>query len=241
MLSPLQKPIPAFCFVATKCSAMKKSSNVVEKKFLGTRLRASKSERLHLLRYDGPGGSLDAEEQVGNYECKGRTTVTQMLQSPKSVDVTKNCRVPPSKESTCRKCLNVGIIYIHHLVGATSAVDIASCFFGVQGLTIPLVTVVVVIMLLVLVVLIHRKSRELEDCENIDETSSKTFPPPTKISGRFLMYEYLPNGSLRDHLHSLMTLVIKEIVVFDSHSCCTYRHTRNKVYDNASQRIISES
>ncbi|KAF3449713.1 hypothetical protein FNV43_RR10444 [Rhamnella rubrinervis] len=57
LLTPL-KPIPAFCFVATKWSAMKKSSNAVEKKFLGTRLKASKSERLHLLRSDGPGGHL---------------------------------------------------------------------------------------------------------------------------------------------------------------------------------------
>lgn len=96
-----------------------------------------------------------------NYECKGRTTVTQMLQSPKFGDVTKNCRVPLSGESNCHKCLNAGIVYLHHLVGtednmtlstcrdatfaalasqvdATSAVDIASCFFGVQGLTIPL-------------------------------------------------------------------------------------------------------
>lgn len=39
------------------------------------------------------------------------------------------------------------------------------------------VTVVAVIMLVVLVFLIRRKSRELEDCENIDKTSSKTFPP----------------------------------------------------------------
>lgn len=40
------------------------------------------------------------------------------------------------------------------------------------------VTVVAVTMLVVLVFLIRRKSRELEDCENIDKTSSKTFPPP---------------------------------------------------------------
>lgn len=95
-----------------------------------------------------------------NYECKGRRTVTQMLQSPKFVDVTENCRVPLSEETKCRKCLNAGIVYLHHLVGTennmtlstcrdatfaalasqvddTSAVDIASCFFGVQGLTLP--------------------------------------------------------------------------------------------------------
>lgn len=42
---------------ATRCTATKKSSNAVEKKFLGTRLRASGSERLHLWRSDGPGRS----------------------------------------------------------------------------------------------------------------------------------------------------------------------------------------
>lgn len=40
-----------------RCSATNKSSNVVEKKFFGTRLRASGSERLHLWRSDGPGQS----------------------------------------------------------------------------------------------------------------------------------------------------------------------------------------
>ncbi|XP_044490671.1 probable receptor-like protein kinase At1g49730 isoform X2 [Mangifera indica] len=94
-----------------------------------------------------------------NYDCGGRTTVTQMLQSPKFVDVTENCKLPLSEESDCRKCLNAGIVYLHHLVGAEnnmtlstcrdatfaalasqleygSAVDLASCFFQVQGLNI---------------------------------------------------------------------------------------------------------
>ncbi|KAL6964019.1 hypothetical protein U1Q18_035026 [Sarracenia purpurea var. burkii] len=92
-----------------------------------------------------------------NYECQGRTMVTQMLQSPKFVNVTKNCKAPLSVESDCRKCLNTGKLYLRNLIGAVdnmtlstcrdatfvalasqvdnvSAVDIASCFFGVQGL-----------------------------------------------------------------------------------------------------------
>ncbi|XP_059647801.1 probable receptor-like protein kinase At1g49730 isoform X2 [Cornus florida] len=92
-----------------------------------------------------------------NYECKGRTTVTQMLHSPKFGNVSKNCKVPLSVESNCRKCLNAGIVYLRNLIGAgnnatlsscrdatfatlasqvdnVSAVDIASCFFGVQEL-----------------------------------------------------------------------------------------------------------
>lgn len=95
-----------------------------------------------------------------NYECMGRTTITQMLESPKFGDVAENCKVPLSDASNCRKCLNAGISYLRHLVGSetnltmstcrdatftalasqvdgASAVDTASCFFGVQGLTIP--------------------------------------------------------------------------------------------------------
>ncbi|KAF8405004.1 hypothetical protein HHK36_009899 [Tetracentron sinense] len=94
------------------------------------------------------------------YECDGRTTVMQMLKSPKFGDVTENCRMPLSTQSSCKRCLNAGISYLHHLVGAednitlstcrdatfaalasqgdsVSAIDIASCFFGVQGLNIP--------------------------------------------------------------------------------------------------------
>lgn len=94
-----------------------------------------------------------------NYECEGRTTVLQMMQSPRFVEVKKNCRVPLTEESKCKKCLNAGISYLHHLIGiednitlstcrdATfaalasqvdeiSTIDIASCFFGVQGLLI---------------------------------------------------------------------------------------------------------
>lgn len=95
-----------------------------------------------------------------NYECKGRATVTQMLQSPKFIDVNENCRVPLSADSICKKCLNSGIVYLHHLIGTednitlstcrdatfvalasqvdnASIIDIASCFFGIQGLDIP--------------------------------------------------------------------------------------------------------
>ncbi|GMY06062.1 probable receptor-like protein kinase At1g49730 [Fagus crenata] len=94
-----------------------------------------------------------------NYECEGRATVTQMLQSPKFVDVTENCKLPLSEDTNCRKCVNASITYLHHLVGAednmtlstcrdatftaiasqvdaVSAAEIATCFFGVQGLSI---------------------------------------------------------------------------------------------------------
>ncbi|KAK7319882.1 hypothetical protein RJT34_04610 [Clitoria ternatea] len=91
-----------------------------------------------------------------NYECKGRTSVVHMQQSPRFTEVTKNCKVPLGEESKCKKCLNAGFGYLHHLgiednvtlstcrdatfaalasqVDEISTVDIASCFFGVQGL-----------------------------------------------------------------------------------------------------------
>ncbi|KAL6514230.1 hypothetical protein OROHE_019217 [Orobanche hederae] len=95
-----------------------------------------------------------------NYECQGRSTVTQMLQSPKFSDVAENCEVPLSGDNTCRKCLNAGILYLRNLLGPVdnvtlstcrdatfvaianqvnyfSTIDIASCFFGVQGLITP--------------------------------------------------------------------------------------------------------
>ncbi|XP_006346401.1 probable receptor-like protein kinase At1g49730 isoform X1 [Solanum tuberosum] len=95
-----------------------------------------------------------------NYDCQGRTTVTQMIQSPQFSSVTKTCQVPLSGESECRKCLNAGILYLRNLVGTAnnmtfstcrdatfaalasqvdnaSAIDLARCFFGVIGLIIP--------------------------------------------------------------------------------------------------------
>ncbi|KAL6494713.1 hypothetical protein OROGR_031513 [Orobanche gracilis] len=95
-----------------------------------------------------------------NYECQGRSTVSQMLQSPKFSDVAENCETPLSGDNTCRKCLNAGILYLRNLLGPVdnvtlstcrdatfvaiadqvnyfSTIDIASCFFGVQGLITP--------------------------------------------------------------------------------------------------------
>ncbi|XP_022922697.1 probable receptor-like protein kinase At1g49730 [Cucurbita moschata] len=95
-----------------------------------------------------------------NYACRGRETVTQMLESPKFTKVGENCRVLLSEESACRKCINAGILYLRNLIGrednitlntcrdatfvalasqldAASVIDLASCFFGVQGLNRP--------------------------------------------------------------------------------------------------------
>ncbi|KAL3538867.1 hypothetical protein ACH5RR_002233 [Cinchona calisaya] len=95
-----------------------------------------------------------------NYDCQGRTTVTQMLQSPKFTDLEENCKVPLRLETDCRKCLTSGILYLRNLLGSVdnttlstcrdatyaalasqvdnaSSIDLAGCFFGVQGLLIP--------------------------------------------------------------------------------------------------------
>ncbi|XP_011088246.1 probable receptor-like protein kinase At1g49730 isoform X2 [Sesamum indicum] len=185
------------------------------------------------------------------YECHGQSTVTQMLQSPKFGDVTENCKVPLSGDDRCRKCLNAGILYLRNLLGPVdnvtlstcrdatftaltsqvdyiSTIDIASCFFGVQGLitptglsppllppptsvsppaaaspsqlslTAPLkenrhryhltlvpgigiaVTAIAIALIAVFIVLIHRKSRELENTDMNDETSTKAMALPAR-------------------------------------------------------------
>ncbi|KAG5398275.1 hypothetical protein IGI04_020089 [Brassica rapa subsp. trilocularis] len=89
-----------------------------------------------------------------SYDCEGLTTVTQMLQSPKFGDVSRNCELP----FRCKSCLNSGITYIRSLVDrgnnikmstcrdatyaalasrvdSSSALELASCFFNVSELT----------------------------------------------------------------------------------------------------------
>ncbi|XP_073004459.1 probable receptor-like protein kinase At1g49730 [Typha latifolia] len=93
------------------------------------------------------------------YQCEGRNTVLEMLQSPNFDDVTRSCNLPLSIASSCKKCLNSGLSYLRHLIGAQdnitlntcrdaafvalanqgnnlSAVELTSCFFSVQGLSI---------------------------------------------------------------------------------------------------------
>ncbi|KAL0334872.1 UNVERIFIED_CONTAM: putative receptor-like protein kinase, partial [Sesamum radiatum] len=175
----------------------------------------------------------------------------QMLQSPKFGDVTENCKVPLSGDDSCRKCLNAGILYLRNLLGPVdnvtlstcrdatftaltsqvdymSTIDIASCFFGVQGLITPIglsppllppptsvsppaaaspsqlsltaplkenrhryhltmvpgigiaVTAIAITLIAVFIVLIRRKSRELENTDMNDETSSKAMALPAR-------------------------------------------------------------
>ncbi|CAH8384183.1 unnamed protein product [Eruca vesicaria subsp. sativa] len=62
------------------------------------------------------------------YNCEGRTTVTQMHQSPTFGHVTRNCKGPLSPVNQCRKCLNSGITYLRNLLGAdTNNVTMSTC------------------------------------------------------------------------------------------------------------------
>ncbi|XP_054776623.1 probable receptor-like protein kinase At1g49730 isoform X3 [Prosopis cineraria] len=202
-----------------------------------------------------------------NYECEGRTTVMQMLQSPRFVQVVENCKVPLAEESKCKKCLNAGINFIHHLIGikdnitlstcrdATfaalasqvdemSTIDIASCFFRVQGLLKPrgpssmfrkfnyreikkatedfntiigqggFGTVYKAHFRDDLVLAVKRMNKvseqgEDEFCKEIELLARLHHRHLVALRGfcvknheRFLMYEYMENGSLKDHLHS---------------------------------------
>ncbi|KAF0895581.1 hypothetical protein E2562_013895 [Oryza meyeriana var. granulata] len=93
-----------------------------------------------------------------SYQCAGRDTVLEMMQSPNFNDVVGSCRGPLSLDITCKTCLNYGIVYLHRLIGSDDNVglsvcrnavfvtlatqqgilsydDIVKCFFGVQGIT----------------------------------------------------------------------------------------------------------
>lgn len=94
-----------------------------------------------------------------SYQCQGRTTILEMLQSPNFDDVVRECRLSLSSESSCRRCLNSDIIYLHHLIGVQdnitlstcrdaafvtlanqgdnfSVINFASCFFGIKEIII---------------------------------------------------------------------------------------------------------
>eukprot|EP01018_Ginkgo_biloba_P019682 Gb_04897 [translate_table: standard] len=92
-----------------------------------------------------------------NFHCKGRKTIQEMEQTSKFKEVSLSCMNPILSLGTCRKCLNASLVFLHHLLGAEDnmtlstcrdatfvaiashgdskfAVDLASCFFGLQGL-----------------------------------------------------------------------------------------------------------
>lgn len=94
-----------------------------------------------------------------SYQCEGRVTISDMLQSPNFYDVIRNCKLPLSLDNSCKRCLNSGLSYLRHLVGDqdnvtlntcrdaafvalanqgenSSIIDIATCFFSVKGLSI---------------------------------------------------------------------------------------------------------
>ncbi|XP_047340894.1 probable receptor-like protein kinase At1g49730 [Impatiens glandulifera] len=100
-----------------------------------------------------------------SYDCLGRTTVQQMLKSPRFPDLSLNCSSQLSDDRNCKKCLNAGSLYLRNLLAGgdnltlsmcrdatfasivaiqyvnnnnvSEAADFANCFFGVQGLFTP--------------------------------------------------------------------------------------------------------
>ncbi|KAK8921823.1 putative receptor-like protein kinase [Platanthera zijinensis] len=94
-----------------------------------------------------------------SYQCGGRGTVLEMMESPNFGGVITNCDMALTLENNCRRCLNSGISYLHRLIGTENNVALSmcrdtvfvvlsnqnggvsanaldSCFFGVQGLRI---------------------------------------------------------------------------------------------------------
>ncbi|CAH9146005.1 unnamed protein product [Cuscuta epithymum] len=98
-----------------------------------------------------------------NFDCQGRSTVAEMVRSPKFSDVAGNCKADQVFEDRhCKKCLNSGMAYLRNMlvspdnttlstcrdatfvalasqVEKESAFDIGICFFGVKGLVNPTV------------------------------------------------------------------------------------------------------
>ncbi|EPS69200.1 hypothetical protein M569_05567, partial [Genlisea aurea] len=91
------------------------------------------------------------------YECQGRRNIEQMRLTPKFGDVDDFCKGSLVDDDSCKKCLNANILYLRNLLGPVdnvtlstcrdatfaavtsrvdyaSAIDIGSCFFGIQGL-----------------------------------------------------------------------------------------------------------
>ncbi|THU50395.1 hypothetical protein C4D60_Mb06t19770 [Musa balbisiana] len=202
-----------------------------------------------------------------SYQCQGRATVLEMMQSPNFSDVIETCNVPLSLDNSCKRCLNSGIIYLHHLIatddnitlsvcrdavfvtlanqgGNFSAVDMAACFFGVQGLSIfpgpsamfrrfaykemkkatenfstvigkgGFGTVYKAQFVDGPIAAVKRmdkvsKQGEEEFCREIELLARLHHRHLVALKGfcaerneRFLVYEYMENGSLKDHLHS---------------------------------------
>ncbi|KAL6844235.1 hypothetical protein ACP4OV_025908 [Aristida adscensionis] len=62
-----------------------------------------------------------------SYQCAGRDTVLEMMQSQNFNDVIGSCRGPLSLDITCKTCLNYGIVYLHRLIGSDDNVALSVC------------------------------------------------------------------------------------------------------------------
>lgn len=116
-----------------------------------------------------------------SYQCEGRASVLEMMQSPNFIDVIQTCKTPLSLNTRCKQCLNSGIIYLHHLIarddnvtlsvcrdalfvtlanqgGNFSAIDTAACFYGVQGFSIVPGSISLTVCMYSKILLIHLSS-----------------------------------------------------------------------------------
>ncbi|URE32677.1 STYKc [Musa troglodytarum] len=62
-----------------------------------------------------------------SYQCQGRATVLEMMQSPNFSDVIETCNVPLSLDNSCKRCLNSGIIFLHHLIATDDNITLSVC------------------------------------------------------------------------------------------------------------------
>ncbi|KAK4744969.1 hypothetical protein SAY87_011281 [Trapa incisa] len=62
-----------------------------------------------------------------NYECMGQITVTQMMQAAGFHSVSENCGRATMAESSCRKCVSAGIVYLRHLTGTVDNITLSTC------------------------------------------------------------------------------------------------------------------
>lgn len=62
-----------------------------------------------------------------SYQCNGRRTILEMLQSPLFSDVLHNCKTAFDGDDGCKRCLNSAILYLRHLVDIDDNVTLSVC------------------------------------------------------------------------------------------------------------------
>nr|XP_019708203.1 probable receptor-like protein kinase At1g49730 isoform X2 [Elaeis guineensis] len=134
-----------------------------------------------------------------SFQCEGRGTVLEMLQSSNFDDVVRNCKMPLSLESRCKKCLNSDNSSepsFQSPAPATSPSLSPAQAPALQLIGMPLkkhqhtyqhglipgigimITGLAILLLIILIVLIRKKSRELKRMETHTENLWKASSSP---------------------------------------------------------------